>query len=368
MSKLACHGHNFKKGSVGGMDRHNRRLGEKHSNKEIDNSRSHLNLTYKHTHNLYQDCKMEVERVKANGGRLRSDQNWVTEFITYAPQEPMPQEEYKRYFQVVYDFFKERIGEENIKLAVVHMDERTPHMHLDFMPLVRDEHGEPLRLSSKEVIRRGFLYGIQEDLPKVLQAHGFNIQRGDKVTVEDRPLKGRPAYKYKADMEREKQKLQQDIQKLKALDKELTDRVRQGYEYVKACDKAREDYPRMRAEIGKLEEKKGELENSVKTLENRLTEASNQLLGVLDTLELMQNQKFTLSTQLDNLERGVKNIISLRDELADLLNRKAHGMGIGFKQTTDGYVLDIKRHIQKTRDTLQKMPGAPKRKRDNDSR
>ena len=44
-------------------------------------------------------------------------------------------------------FYQKEIGEENIISAVVHMDEKTPHMHLSFVPITKDG-----RLSAKEII------------------------------------------------------------------------------------------------------------------------------------------------------------------------------------------------------------------------
>ena len=212
MGKLAVHGHSFKAGAIGGIDKHNERLSERHSNEDIDSSRTHLNMYFcKPDKTLYQDCKKEVEKIKSNGGRLRSDQNWITEFITYAPK-GLSYDEYKRYFDEVHKFFGEKIGYQNIKLSVVHMDEVTPHMHLDFMPIVRNEAGEPVKLSSKEVVTRKLLFSIHDELPKRLQALGFDVQRGNKVTVEDKPLKGRSVKQYKADKEREKRELEKQIE------------------------------------------------------------------------------------------------------------------------------------------------------------
>ena len=213
MSKLATHGTNHKKGGIGGLARHNERMGDNHDNPDIDPEKTKDNFYLKKpTVSLYQDCKAEVERVKANGGRLRSDQNWLSEFTVYAPQEPLAsKEEYERYFNTVYSFFAEKVGHDNIKSAVVHMDEKTPHLHLDFMPLIRNDVGEPVKLSSKEVMTRKFLFSIQDELPKRLQAHGFDVQRGDKVKLEDKHLKGRSTKKYKADMEREKVEIEKQI-------------------------------------------------------------------------------------------------------------------------------------------------------------
>ena len=216
MGKLALHGMNHKKGGIGGIARHNERMGDNHDNPDIDPTKTKDNFYLKKTQvSLYQDCKKEVERIKANGGRLRSDQNWITEFTVYAPLEPLKNKaEYEVYFNVVYSFFAEKVGHENIKSAVVHMDEKTPHLHLDFMPIVRNDKGEPVKLSSKEIMTRNFLFSIHDELPKRLQEQGFDVQRGDKVKVEDKPLKGRSAKKYKADMEREKAVLDKQLDKM----------------------------------------------------------------------------------------------------------------------------------------------------------
>ena len=44
-------------------------------------------------------------------------------------------------------FFEKKIGRENIISAVVHMDEKTPHLHMTFVPITEDG-----RLCAKEII------------------------------------------------------------------------------------------------------------------------------------------------------------------------------------------------------------------------
>lgn len=72
------------------------------------------------------------------------------------------------YFNRAFDFLKERVGEENIISAVVHMDEKTPHLHLCFVPLTKDK-----RLSAKEILgNKKSMIRWQDDF---LRLHGGTV-------------------------------------------------------------------------------------------------------------------------------------------------------------------------------------------------
>lgn len=73
----------------------------------------------------------------------------VETLITASPEfmNQLPPEEQKAYFQTALDFISERVGKQNILSAVVHMDERTPHMHLCFVPITPDN-----KLSAKAIL------------------------------------------------------------------------------------------------------------------------------------------------------------------------------------------------------------------------
>lgn len=58
----------------------------------------------------------------------------------------------KDFFRDAYEFLAERYGRENIISATVHMDESTPHMHFNFVPVTKDG-----RLCAKEVLSKATL-------------------------------------------------------------------------------------------------------------------------------------------------------------------------------------------------------------------
>lgn len=76
--------------------------------------------------------------VQAAGCKVRKDSVMMVEtLITASPEfmNSLPPEEQKAYFAMALDFIAERVGKQNILSAVVHMDEKTPHMHLCFVPI-----------------------------------------------------------------------------------------------------------------------------------------------------------------------------------------------------------------------------------------
>ncbi len=139
-----------KAGGVAACERHNERKKEAYkSNPDIDMERSknnyHLVKPPRYTY------KKEINRMVAEAGcRTRKDSVMMVEtLITASPEfmNQLPPEEQKAYFTMALDFISERVGEKNILSAVVHMDERTPHMHLCFVPITPDN-----KLSAKSIL------------------------------------------------------------------------------------------------------------------------------------------------------------------------------------------------------------------------
>ena len=136
-----------KAGGVAACERHNERKKEAYkSNPDIDVERSknnyHLVPPPRYTY------KKEINRMVAEAGcKVRKDSVLMVEtLITASPEfmNSLPPEEQKEYFSMALDFLAERVGRQNILSAVVHMDEKTPHMHLCFVPITPDN-----RLSAK---------------------------------------------------------------------------------------------------------------------------------------------------------------------------------------------------------------------------
>ena len=139
----------YKGPEIGRIEAHNERTKEEYaSNPDIDTSRSHLNFHLVKPERKY---RTESERqIAAAGCRTRSDSVRVVEaLITASPEffKGKKQAEIKEFFNEALEFIQQNQSPETIISAVVHMDEKTPHMHLSFVPLTEDK-----RLCAKEIL------------------------------------------------------------------------------------------------------------------------------------------------------------------------------------------------------------------------
>ena len=139
----------YKGPEIGHIESHNKRTKEKYaSNPDVDTARSHLNF---HLVTPQRKYRAEAEKQIAEAGcRTRSDSVRVVEaLVTASPEffKGKKKGEIKAYFQEALDFIREHQDPKTIISAVVHMDEKTPHMHLCFVPLTADK-----RLSAKEIV------------------------------------------------------------------------------------------------------------------------------------------------------------------------------------------------------------------------
>ena len=139
----------YKGPEIGNIEAHNERTKEKYaSNPDVDISRSKNNFHLIEPKGKY---RAEAERqIKEVGCRTRSDSVRVVEaLVTATPEffQGKKKSEIRAYFQEALAFLQQNQDPKTIISAVVHMDEKTPHMHLSFVPLTADG-----RLSAKEIV------------------------------------------------------------------------------------------------------------------------------------------------------------------------------------------------------------------------
>ena len=116
------------------LEAHHERQKEQYaSNPDIDTSRSKYNFHIVKPEGRY--YHFIQSRIEQAGCRTRKDSTrFVDTLVTASPEffKGKSPKEIQAFFQRAADFLIGRVGRENIVSAVVHMDEKTPHLHLTF--------------------------------------------------------------------------------------------------------------------------------------------------------------------------------------------------------------------------------------------
>jgi len=183
MSQLAAHMQKFKIGNLGGLQRHDERTLQRHSNPDIDVSKSSDNFSVlplerlDPKRSLYKQVQEIIADERVSNRAVRKDAVVLTEWVISSDStffEGLSRDETKQFFTDAYQWFANHFGADHIPYATVHMDETTPHMHMGVIPLTNG------RLSAKTIFNREALRFIQADLPQKLNEKGWNIERGER--------------------------------------------------------------------------------------------------------------------------------------------------------------------------------------------
>ena len=204
MSYAIVRNEKLTRAEVNGKGTHNDRKAKRHTNKNIDPERTHLNYYIKKNELTY--TKEFDKYIKDNNiqGHLRSNSIIMCQMVFTSDQaffDKIGEKETKRYFDECYKFicdYKD-LGEKNIISAVVHLDEDAPHMHLMFVPVVhtKDKEGNDI----DKICARDFWKGrdsyrkLQDAYFNHVKSKGFDLERG--MFVEDTGRKHYTVEEYK---------------------------------------------------------------------------------------------------------------------------------------------------------------------------
>lgn len=171
----------YKSGSINYIGREEYRQDYKHKNGDIDGDRTHLNITIGNGEKtLYRAWKSRLDKL---GIKIPTKKNqnvmeqllitaspdffkslgWDAELARGWSREDIPIE-IKKYFNDALSFVREYIGREKIISATIHFDETSPHLHVDYIPIIsgkqkrkdvylKDENGKCIRDERGHAIR-----------------------------------------------------------------------------------------------------------------------------------------------------------------------------------------------------------------------
>ena len=195
----------YKGPAISPIEAHNERTKEQYaSNPDIDTSRSRYNLHLVQPQGRYRE---EADRmISAANCRVRKDSVRVVEaLVTASPEffKGKSHSEIKAYFEYALKFLEGRQRPDTFLSAVVHMDEKTPHLHLCFVPLTADG-----RLSAKEIIgNRKNLVKWQDDFWQHMVKQYPELERGESSSQTGREHIPPRIFKEMTQLTRQKEQL-----------------------------------------------------------------------------------------------------------------------------------------------------------------
>ena len=175
ISYLVCHMEKYHKTDIAPVEQENERDETYQAvNPQIDFTRTRNNYNIiKRQRSYTQFINDKIEALDLPT-KVRKDAVLMCSFVVGSDREffsRLSSGEQQQFFVDCTRFFAERYGEENIISAVVHIDETTPHLHLNLIPIADG------RLCAKTLFDRKELQNLQTDFHSVV-GKKWNLQRG----------------------------------------------------------------------------------------------------------------------------------------------------------------------------------------------
>ena len=265
----------YKGPEIGRIEAHNERTKENYaSNPDVDTERSKYNFHLVKPNGKY---RAEAEKQIAEVGcRTRTDSVRVVEtLITASPEflKDKKKSQIIEYFEHALKFILKHVPQERFLSAVIHVDEKTPHMHLSFVPITDDG-----RLSAKDIVgNRKKLTWWQDEFWKHMVKKYPDMERGESASETGREHIPPRIFKEAIHLNRMKDQIMQILadtnvlnkktktEELEALLKKYIPSVEQMKTKLKKYDTA---YKTLKTEITELEKKLDDSkESTLKKLE-----------------------------------------------------------------------------------------------------
>ena len=297
----------YKGPEIGHIESHNERTKEKYaSNPDVDTSRSHLNF---HLVTPGRKYRAEAEKQIAEAGcRTRSDSVRVVEaLVTASPEffKGKKRSEVKAYFTEALDFIQKHQSKDTIISAVVHMDEKTSHMHLCFVPLTEDK-----RLSAKEIVgNKKKLTWWQDEFWKHMVKKYPDLERGESASETGRTHIPPRLFKEAVHLNRIKEQVMAILNDSNPFNKKA-----KAEELEALLDKYIPGVEVMRTKLKKYDKTYKELTEENAELEKKLSSASKESvrkrLEISQKLNELDELRSTVEVLPPEILQAAKNVIA----------------------------------------------------------
>lgn len=203
---------------IGAMQYHNDREPGKHTNPDIDPTRTRMNREMCPHADYEGEVQARIDAGYLGTRKVRKDAVRLVEgIVTASPEffEGASDEEVRGFFDSAFEFCREEFGESNMVHFTMHMDEETPHAHFGFVPL-RDG-----KLSWKGFFPDKAALGAMQDRFYERVGALYGLSRGEKRGDGEPVRRHKSVAEYKAENRRVQAELDEKSERLEAVTAEL---------------------------------------------------------------------------------------------------------------------------------------------------
>jgi hypothetical protein len=236
---------------IGAMQYHNDREPGKHTNPDIDQSRTRLNREMCPHADYEGEVQARIDAGYKGTRKVRKDAVRLVEgIVTASPEffEGASAEEVRDFFEDALGFCREEFGESNLVHFTVHMDEETPHAHFGFVPL-RDG-----KLSWKGFFPDKAALGAMQDRFYGRVGALYGLSRGEKRLEGQPARRHKSVAEYKAESRRVQAELDEKAEQLEAARDELASTRAQLAECRSQVEGFAARFERIKVELAQIAE------------------------------------------------------------------------------------------------------------------
>lgn len=378
-STLAMHVTKHKHGTRGQQRHNERKEGQKHRNRNIDPTRTKDNVWLKPD-----DGKTYNERIQAileenyTGKRKpRFDAVKMCEITVQIGgdlAENGTEEDQVEALKQAFEELRDQYGEKNIVSAVIHVDETTPHLHFDFVPITKSG-----GLSAREVVgdraqmrktQARFLEAMQKRVPyakferkKENQFNGLEQKTFEKMTAA---LKAKEAEVWDREdkVEDREIKVEEQENQLNALQATLqakeADLIARERQVEKDADGVVFDRDAVEAKEAKLAERAQELraqEEAIAETTSKLADKTRELNLREEDLDgrdeaLRRSESLSEARRAQELENARREAEQIKEDARE----EAKGIIARATAKASAMMVQAKEMMAQAKETLKKLP------------
>ena len=292
----------YKGPTVSRIEAHNERTKETYaSNPDIKVELSKHNFHPVVPDGKYRDISNRI--IREAGCRVRKDSVTAVEaLITASPEffEKKSRKDIREFFSYAVEFMKSKQNPATFICAVVHVDEKTPHMHLCFVPITADG-----RLSAKEIIgNKKRLTQWQDEFWSYMVKKYPDFERGESASLTGRTHIPPRLFKQAARLTRQKDKLIQLLSEMNPLNAKTKSK-----EIAALLD---EDIPGVEELMSKLKKTSKAAKEMRREIADLKKEVNSSKASALRQLELEKKVQ-----ELDDLQHMVEALQQTMDAIPE---------------------------------------------------